>query len=86
MEFHRWYIQRSQAFGQTNYFFPKVMQKNGSYAGVFVSVDNDRPRAKPKARRYAVDASFMRSFHEIAEESVPAKVRALEGYSPPAGW
>lgn len=47
-----WYRQGFR--DQTLYFLPLSEQKNGGYAGVLVTVDEDRPRSRPRAKRSSV--------------------------------
>ena len=75
MDANKWY---TMAAGMQNLYFQPSGErcKNGSYKGVFVTVDLDRPRAKPRAKSNTVTAGDVRAACWKLAAEVPANVLA----------
>lgn len=71
-----WYVTRGFAEEQLYFLATGKYQKNGSAIGVLVSHQLDRPRAKPKAKKYRADRQWQQSFTKVPLSEVPPKVVA----------
>ena len=76
MNIGRWYRQDFRSTSEVLYFLPTSIQKNGGYAGILVTVDEARPRAKPRAKNSSVDRSWSTRWQSVSE-APPNVERAL---------
>jgi len=76
---NNWYYHKSSvAFGSLNeYFHPVSLQKNEKLAGVLITTDPHRPRAKPHAVKTSWDSKNNGWWTDIAGSEVPAAVRQV---------
>lgn len=93
MEVGEWYAHKhtfSSAYVDINeelYFLAAAEQKNGGMAGMRVTVDLSRPRAKPKFKKSSVSKFEAHTlvptpggfWRRINKSDLPAKVRAELG-------